>query len=93
VDVRGPGVRLSQLVSAFANCLVAVDKECAGYITSKGREYQPGIGPYPENRAMTLVAVCMTANGLPCEQFLPYPNAPRLKCDLGMAIRPPGRWR
>jgi hypothetical protein len=76
-------VELSTLVQAVAESLSAVDGRCSAYVTRSGREYQAGIGPYPENAAMGLVAEELNARGVgPCGQFIAYPSAPRQKCDL-----------
>lgn len=82
-------MELRFLVVAFADAITAVDERCAPYVSRSGREYQVGIGPYAENRAMELVVEELNARGLgPCGQFAPYPNAPRQKCDLWIGAPP-----
>ena len=53
-----------------------------------GREYQAGIGPHAEDAAVRLTIAEVQADpswtGGPLCQFLPYPDAPRQKCDLGV---------
>lgn len=74
---------LIDLVSAFAEAITAVDARCPAYVSRTGRQYQRGIGPYSENPAMKLVCEELNTQGFgPCGQFLPYPNAPRQKCDI-----------
>jgi hypothetical protein len=76
-------VELASFVAAFADAITAVDARCAPYVSRSGREYQVGIGPYAENRAMELVVEELNSSGAgPCGQFAPYPNAARQKCDL-----------
>ena len=82
-------MELGFLVVAFADAIKAVDERCAPYVSRSGREYQVGIGPYAENRAMELVVEELEARGLgPCGQFVPYPGAPRQKCDLWIGAAP-----
>lgn len=74
---------------AFADAITAVDERCTPYVSRSGREYQVGIGPYAENRAMELVVDELNDRGLgPCGQFIPYPSAPRQKCDLWIGTGP-----
>ncbi len=76
-------MELTRLVAGFAEAIAAVDDRCPPYVSRTGRQYQLGIGPYSENPAMKLVCEELNARGLgPCGQFLPYPNAPRQKCDI-----------
>jgi hypothetical protein len=82
-EARFLGMELDELVRVFAVSMEAVDAVCPAYVTRKGREYQAGIGPYPENKAMELVAgELRNSAGLACGQFIPYPAAGRQKCDL-----------
>lgn len=74
---------LSQIAEAFAGAIRTVDARCDPYVTRTGREYQPGIGPYPENKAVKLILAEFSVTGLgPCGQFVSYPSAPRQKCDV-----------
>lgn len=75
-------MELEEVVTAIARALDAVDAFCPAYVTRTGRQYQAGIGPYPENAAMKLVVAHLNAEGVPAGQFISYPNALRQKCDL-----------
>lgn len=76
-------MELPALVQTFSESIQAVDATCPPYVSRSGRQYQLGIGPYSENPAMKLVCEELDARGLgPCGQFMPYPNAPRQKCDI-----------
>jgi hypothetical protein len=76
-------VEPAQLAISFANAIETVDARCRPYVTRTGREYQAGIGPYPENKAMELIAAELNATrDLVCGQFISYPAAARQKCDL-----------
>jgi hypothetical protein len=76
-------MELTEITAAFANAIAVVDAKCEPYITRTGRQYRPGIGPYPENKAMELVADELNASGtVTSGQFIPYPSATRQKCDL-----------
>jgi len=78
-------VELDEIVCAFADAIVVVDRRSDRYITRSEREYRPGIGPYPDNRAMELVASQLTESGIvKCRQSIAYPSASRQKCDLGL---------
>jgi hypothetical protein len=77
-------VSLEQLTLAMAAGFRAADGRSPQHISRTGRAYRPGIGPHSENAAVALVLAELgdllpgTASG----QFLPYPNAPRQKCDV-----------
>jgi len=76
-------VELSELVNVFAGAIESVDRRCPPYVTRAGRQYRPGIGPYPENRAMELVTARIAeSSGVTCGQFVAYPASPRQKCDV-----------
>jgi hypothetical protein len=76
-------MELDELVRLFATSIEAVDARCPAYITRNGREYQAGIGPYPENKAMELVTAELRASAnVACGQFIPYPPSARQKCDI-----------
>ena len=75
---------LQAITDAVAIGFRAADSRSPQHISRTGRAYQPGIGPHSENAAMALVLAELSAL-LPetaCGQFLPYPNAPRQKCDI-----------
>jgi hypothetical protein len=74
---------IAEIATAIASSIEAVDAVCPPYVTRTGRQYQPGIGPYPENKAMQLVAAALNDHGVvACGQFISYPSAGRQKCDL-----------
>lgn len=76
-------VKPTEIATAIANAIGIVDASCSAYVTRTGRQYQAGIGPYPENRAMELIAAELNPPGVRvCGQFISYPAAPRQKCDL-----------
>jgi hypothetical protein len=80
---------LQELVQALANAIEIVDARCPAYVTRNGREYQAGIGPYPENNAMELVVNELRESAAAaCGQFIPYPGAVRQKCDLWLGDPP-----
>lgn len=84
-------MRLQSLVQAFANSIMVVDQSCSPYVSSSGRQYQPGIGPYAENETVKLVIEQLEAKGIaPCGQSLPYPAGSRQRCDLW--IGDPVQW-
>lgn len=76
-------MELDEVVRVFAMAIEAVDARCPAYVTRTGRAYRAGISPYPENKAMELVAAELRAGaGVTCGQFMPYPTSVRQKCDL-----------
>jgi hypothetical protein len=69
----------------FAKSLQAADaREPIHVSVRSGRAYQPGIGPHSENEAVRLALLEATASvpALRAGQFVPYPGAPRQKCDV-----------
>jgi hypothetical protein len=75
---------LQQLTQAMAVGFQMADSRSPQHVSRTGRAYRPGIGPHSENAAVALV-LAELADLLPeavCGQFLPYPNAPRQKCDV-----------
>jgi hypothetical protein len=89
-------VELDQLVDDFARALVAADAAhpCATNTRSKAA-FQPGIGPHSEAQTVKLVGVQMerlapAAYGERLAYGVPYPEAPRQKCDL--CIGSPSDW-
>jgi hypothetical protein len=79
-------VELSSFVSYFATAMTRADGRGPAHITTKGRAYQPGIGPHPEDRAVRLTLDELRRMpefaGTPFGQALPYPRAPRQRCDV-----------
>lgn len=83
-------MELSELVLRFARALYAADARAPVHTTRTGREYQPGIGPHPENVAMRLLLDEFSAQptAVPAGQFKPYPDSARSKCDLWVGEGP-----
>jgi hypothetical protein len=80
-------MELPALVEAFARAFSAADSAHPVWVSQRsGRAYSPGIGPHAENAAVALMlARLRTLPGyadVPMGQFLPYPLAPKQKCDL-----------
>ena len=78
-------VSLDRLVRDFAAGLSAADAKRPVFVSRTGRQYQPGLGPHGEDRAVALVLAEMrTAHPETyerCGHSLPYPGS-RQKCDL-----------
>lgn len=82
-------MELNEIATTIATSIENVDARCPPYVTRTGRQYQLGIGPYPENKAMALVIADLNAtNVVPCGQFIAYPAAPRQKCDAWLGDPP-----
>jgi hypothetical protein len=80
-------MELLTLVEAFAQGMWNADAARPVWVSQRsGRAYQPGIGPHAENAAVALTLGSMRSDprfdAIPMGQFLPYPDAPRQKCDL-----------
>jgi hypothetical protein len=80
-------MELAELVEAFAQGMSDADAAFPVWVSQRsGRAYQPGIGPHAENAAVALALEHMRQRPdlaeVPMGQFLPYPAAPRQKCDL-----------
>jgi hypothetical protein len=78
---------LAQLVSDIAEVLRRADALRPAAVSQRGgRIYRPGIGPHSENLAIALALEQLRDMShyasVEMGQFLPYPNAPRQKCDL-----------
>jgi hypothetical protein len=85
---------LQDIVESFARGIELADSRCPQVITARsGRAYQPGIGPHSEPAAIKLIMQEL-AEALP-EKYsrfrlgVPFPNSPRMKCDLSLADSPP----
>lgn len=83
-------MELSELALRFATALHAADAKRPFHTTRTGRQYQPGIGPHPENVTMRLVLDEFSAEPTAPRsgQFIPYPKSPRSKCDLWIGTGP-----
>lgn len=86
-------IGLSQLVAALAVALRRADARRPVWVSRTGREYQPGIGPLPEDEAMRLMLAELVGEGdlvgVSCGQFLQYSSS-RRKCDFW--IGEPREW-
>jgi hypothetical protein len=87
-------VSLKELVQAFARAFARVDARAPVWTTSKGRSYLPGLGPHEENAAVALVLADLAQDpdwsGVPCGQFVAYPDQPAQVCD--MWVGQPTQW-
>jgi hypothetical protein len=77
-------IPLADIVPGFARALAAVDATRPVWTSRTGRVYRPGIGPHAEDAVVGLALAQMrqTLPDVPMGQFLPYPDAPRQKCDV-----------
>jgi len=86
-------MELKTILADFADALRQVDADGPQHTTTKGRAYQPGIGPHPEDAAVKLVLDKM--RHLHPDVYaharaqVPYPNS-KQKCDL--VIGEPVQW-
>jgi hypothetical protein len=87
-------MELKALLPDFGEALRQVDAGNPQHTTKKGRIYQPGIGPHPEDAAVKLVLEKMQLlhPGVydKAHTQVPYPNS-RQKCDLVLGAPP--EWR
>ncbi len=83
-------MELSELRLRFATALNTADAKAPIHTTRAGREYQPGIGPHPENVAMRLMLDEFRSEPTAplAGQFMAYPNSQRSKCDLWIGDGP-----
>jgi hypothetical protein len=84
LSISAPELR--EIVIGFAEAFTRADALRPTHTSRSGRVYQPGLGPHAEDRAVALVLTQLHAlppfAGLAMGQFLPYPHAPRQKCDV-----------
>jgi len=88
--------QLSTIVADFADCIKQADARHPQAISVRSKEpYTPGIGPHSE--AATVQLVCNEMQLAHPEHYagriatnVPYPRAPRQKCDL--CIGTPNGW-
>jgi hypothetical protein len=87
-------VNLKTILADFAEALRHVDARRPQHTTKKGRAYQPGIGPHPEDVAVKLIVDEMRLSQpeiyARAHLQVPYPNS-KQKCDL--VIGEPAEWR
>jgi hypothetical protein len=85
---------LQAFVADFAEALRQVDAVGPQHTTTKGRTYQPGIGPHPEDAAvkMVLEKLRLLYPGAydEAQAQVPYPES-RQKCDVVIGAR--AEWR
>ncbi len=89
---------LKEFVSNFALCLQLVDSKRPQAMNIRSRvEFQPGIGPHTEAQTIRLVSDEL-AQQMPGKYTgritlaVPYPEAPRKKCDLCIGSLPKWEW-
>jgi hypothetical protein len=77
-------VDLDQIVAALAHGVVNADATRPRAISKRsGVAYQEGIGPHTESETISLAARWSSAAVLTgAHREVPYPNAPRSRCDL-----------
>jgi hypothetical protein len=79
-------VELDRFVVDVAAAFTVADGARPVWVSRAGRRYQAGLGPHAEDAAVALMLSTLRTidpyRSLSCGQFLPYPDAPRQKCDL-----------
>jgi hypothetical protein len=79
-------VELERFVDDVAAAFTMADGARPVWVSRTGRQYQAGLGPHAEDAAVALMLAELRKldpySSLACGQFLPYPDAPRQKCDL-----------
>lgn len=77
-------IELDQLVRDFAFGIEKADALGPAWISTSGRAYSPGIGPHTESRTIELVLEQLAdrPDYASPRTSVPYPLAPRQKCDL-----------
>jgi len=80
------GLSLEEVVRAFAGAFSRVDARAPVWTSSTGRVYQAGLGPHAEDATVALVLSELGEDpdwsGVPCGQFIDYPNQRAQVCDL-----------
>jgi hypothetical protein len=80
---------LIDFVTDFAGGLVAVDRASPVWVSATtGRSYAPGIGPHTETKTVELVMAelaSLDARYAGSRLSVPYPAAPRQRCDVVLA--------
>jgi len=81
---------ISEIVEAFANGMTTVDATRPVAINVRSKNpYKPGIGPHTERQTVRSVSETFS-HTIQFELEVPYPDAPRSKCDI--VIRAPEEW-
>jgi hypothetical protein len=81
-------IPLEQLVGDFAVGIKTADACCPQAVNARSKvTFRPGIGPHSEARTIALIgaeleALAPSSYGGKLQYGVPYPNAPRQKCDL-----------
>jgi len=89
---------LRSLVEDFAEALMHADAKRPQAVNARSKvPFQPGIGPHAESEAVRLVAAELELL-MPARYegevatSIPYPEAPRHRCDLCLGNRPDWEW-
>jgi hypothetical protein len=91
-------VKLIEIVSDFAHSIETVDARRPQAVNARSKiPYQPGIGPHPERQTVKLVTAEMMAcfpekYGGRISLGVPYPGAPRQKCDFCVGADDEWEW-
>jgi hypothetical protein len=78
-SLASPGVEMTQLVAAFAHGMKVADGTSPRF-----KQFAPGIGPHSEPATVRLALAHSGHSALERARVeVPYPDAPRLLCDVG----------
>jgi hypothetical protein len=79
---------MPEIVYGFAEAFTKADALRPVWTSRSGRVYRPGLGPHAENAAVALLLEQLGQippfEDVQTRQFVPYPDAPRQKCDLAL---------
>jgi len=79
---------MPEIVYGFAEAFTKADALRPVWTSWSGRVYRPGLGPHAENAAVALLLEQLRQippfEDVQTRQFVPYPDAPRRKCDLAL---------
>jgi hypothetical protein len=77
---------LDRFVDDVAAAFTKADGYRPVWTSRTGRQYQAGIGPHGEDAAVALMLTELRRiapyESVTCGQFVPYPDAPRQRCDI-----------
>lgn len=91
-------IPLSAIVNDFSAGIKQVDSRRPVALNARSKEpYQPGIGPHPESQTVDLVlneiqTVYPDKYSGNISIGVPYPDAPRQKCDFCIGVGPDWDW-
>jgi hypothetical protein len=89
-------IELKQLVQDFAVAIQQADGRGPQAVGSRtGRAYQPGIGPHTEDQTLRLAVdelIVRDVAYVPHAFGVPYPDAPRQRCDWCLGFPPSWDW-